>query len=106
MALERLAPVMVDADTARNLQWQREVGGDVTKLTTWKLKATASPGLQFFAYMQPGEALLVVGHSMATIYSTTMDIASFHGKVVLFMGDCKGTRDCVPVILLPQSTFE
>jgi hypothetical protein len=106
MALERLALVMADADTARNLRWQWEVGGDLTKLTTWKLKATASPGLQFFAYMQPGEAFLVVGHSMATIYSMTTDIASFHGKVVLFMGDHKGTRECVPVILPPQSTFE
>jgi hypothetical protein len=30
MALERLAPVMADVDTARNLQWQREVDGDAT----------------------------------------------------------------------------
>jgi hypothetical protein len=61
MALECLVLVMADVDTTRNLQWQREVGGDITKLTTWKLKATASPGLQFFAYMQPGEAFLMVG---------------------------------------------
>ncbi len=81
-------------------------GGDLTKLTTWKLKATASPGLQFFAYMQPGEAFLLVGHSMATVYSTTADIASFHGNVVLFTGDRKGTCECIPVILLPQSAFE
>jgi hypothetical protein len=27
-ALERLAPLMTDADTARNLRWQREVDGD------------------------------------------------------------------------------
>jgi hypothetical protein len=106
MALKRLALVTVDADTARNLRWQQEVGRDVTKLTTWKLKATASPGLQFFAYMQPGEAFLVVGHSMATIYSMATNIPSFHGKVVLFMGDCKGTCKCVPVILPPQSAFE
>jgi hypothetical protein len=56
--------------------------------------------------MQPGEAFSVVGHSMAIIYSTTTDIATFHGKVVLFTGDRKETRNCVPVILLPQSTFE
>jgi hypothetical protein len=106
MALECLALVMADADTARNLQWQQEVGEDLTKLTTWKLKATASPGPQFFTYMQPGEAFLVVGHSMATVNSTTADIASFHGKVVLFMGDYKGTHECIPVILPPQSAFE
>ncbi len=107
MALNRLALVMADADTARNLQWQWEVGGDVTKLTTWKLEATASPDLQFFAYMQPGEAFLVVGgHSMVTIYSTMTDFASFHGKVVIFMGDPKGNCNCIPVILPPQSAFE
>jgi hypothetical protein len=49
---------------------------------------------------------MVVGHSVATIYSTTTDIPTFHGKVVLFTGDRKGTRDCVPVILPPQRSFE
>ncbi len=49
---------------------------------------------------------MVVGHSMATIYSTTTDITTFHGKVVLFTGDCKGTRECVPIVLPPQSTFK
>jgi hypothetical protein len=49
---------------------------------------------------------MVVGHSMSTIYSTMMDIATFHGKVVLFTPDHKGTRKCIPVILLPQSVFE
>jgi hypothetical protein len=43
---------------------------------------------------------------MATIYSTTTDIASFHGKVVLFTGDRTGTCECIPVILPPQSAFE
>ena len=50
---------------------------------------------------------MVVGHSMSTIYSTTTDsITTLHGKVLLFMGDCKGTRECVPIILPPQSAFE
>ena len=62
--------------------------------------------LQFHAYVQPGEAFMVVGHSMSTIYSTTTDITTLHGKVVLFMGDCKGTHECVPIILPPQSAFE
>jgi hypothetical protein len=105
MALNHLAPVMTDADTSRNLRWQREVDGDTTKLTMWKLEATASPGLHFYAYMQPGEAFMVVGHSMSTIYSTMTDITTFHGKVVLFTGDHKGTSECIPVILSPQSAF-
>ncbi len=41
---------------------------------------------------------------MSPIYSTTTDSATFHGKVVLFMGDrSKGTCKCVPVILPPKS---
>jgi hypothetical protein len=72
----------------------------------WKTEATSSLGLQFYAYMQPGEAFMFVGHSMSTIYSTTTDITTLHGKIVLFMGDRKGTRDCVPIILPPQSAFE
>jgi hypothetical protein len=106
MALKCLASVMADADTTRNLEWQWEEGGGITKLTMWKLEATASPSLQVFAYMQPGKAFLVVGHSMGTIYSTTTNIASFHGKVVLFTGDSMGTRGCVPVILPPQSALK
>jgi hypothetical protein len=100
-ALEHLAPITTDADTARSLRWQREVDGDATKLASWKIEAKAVPVLQFFAYMQPGEAFMVVGHTMSTIYSTTMDVATYHGKVVLFMGDWTGTRKCVPVILPP-----
>ncbi len=48
---------------------------------------------------------MVVGHSMSTIYSATKDITTFHGKVVLFTGDCKGNCECIPVILPPQSAF-
>jgi hypothetical protein len=90
---------MTDADTARNLRWQREVDGDKNKLAAWKLEATGSAGLQFYAYMQPGEAFLVLGHSLSSIYSTTMDVASYHGKIVLFIGDRTYTRECVRVIL-------
>jgi hypothetical protein len=106
MALERLALLMTDADTSRNLRWQHDAAGDPTKLSVWKIEATSSLGLQFYAYMQPGEAFMVVGHSMSTIYSTTTDITTLHGKVVLFMGDRKGTRDCIPIILPPKTAFE
>jgi hypothetical protein len=106
MALERLALIITDVDTSRNLRWQQAVAGDAAKLTMWKTEATSSPGLQFYTYMQPGESFVVVRHSMATIYSTMTDIATFHGKVMLFMGDCKGTRECVPIILPPHSAFE
>ena len=75
------------------------------KTSLWKIEATSSPGFQFYAYMQPGEAFMVVGHSMSTIYSTTTDIATLHGKIVLFMGDCKGTRKCVPIVLPPPKRF-
>jgi len=43
---------------------------------------------------------------MSTIYSTTTDITTLRGKVVLFKGDCKGSRKCVPIILPPQSAFK
>ena len=105
-ALERLAPIMTDVDTSRNLRWQQAVQGDNAKIATWKIEATSSPGLQFYAYMQLGEAFMVLGHSMFTIYSTMTDISTLHGKIVLFTGDRKGTRECVPIILPPQSTFE
>ena len=92
---------MTDADTSRSLRWQQNVNGDAAKIAAWKVEATALPGLQFFAYMQPGEAFLVVGHTLSTIYSTTTDIASYHGKVVLFTGDRTATRECIPVVLPP-----
>jgi hypothetical protein len=100
-ALERLAPIITDADTSRNLRWQQSVAGDATSIALWKTEATSLSGLQFYAYMQPGEAFMVVGHSMSTIYSTTTDIATLHGKVVLFTGDRKGMRECIPIILPP-----
>ena len=54
MALEHLAPITTDADSSRNLRWQQSVAGDATKLALWKIEATSSPGLQFYAYMQHG----------------------------------------------------
>jgi len=104
-ALDSLAPYTTNADTSRSLRWQKSVNGDAAKIAAWKVEATALPGLQFFAYMQPGEAFLVVGHTLSTIYSTTTDIASYHGKVVLFTGDRTATRKCVPFVLPPLSAF-
>ena len=66
---------MTNVDTSRSLQWQCNVNRDTPKLAAWKVEATAIPGLQFYAYMQPGEAFLVVGHTLSTIYSTTTDVA-------------------------------
>jgi hypothetical protein len=103
-ALKRLSQIMMDADTSRNLCWQK-VSGDINKLAAWKVEATSNPCLQFYAYMQPGKAYMVVGHSMSTIYSTTTDVASLHRKIVLFTGDRKVGRECIPVILPPQAAF-
>jgi hypothetical protein len=97
---------MTDADTACNLRWQQDVAGDKTKNEVWKVEATSLPGLQFYAYMQPGNPFLVVGHSLSTIYSTSTNVASLHGKMILFTGDRKTTRDCIPVILPVKSAFE
>jgi hypothetical protein len=77
---------MTDADTTRSLRWQLEVKGDTKKIAPWKIEATTVPGLQFYAYLQPGEAFLVVGHTLSTIYSSTTDVTTHHGKVVLFTG--------------------
>ncbi len=61
--------------------------------------ANASFLLQFYAYMQPGEAFLVLGHCLSSIYSTTTDVASYHGRLVLFIGDRTHARECAPVFL-------
>ncbi len=106
LALDRLSQTMTDADTSRSLRWQKDINGEDTRLAAWKFEATSNPCLQFYAFMQPGEAFMVVGHSMSTIYSTTMDVASLHGKVGLFTGDPTGVRDCIPVILSPQTIFK
>ncbi len=105
LALDRLSQTMMDADTSRSLCWHKDINWEDTKLTAWKFEATSNPYLQFYAYMQRGEAFMVVGHSMSTIYSTTIDVASLHRKVVLFTGDHTGVRDCIPVILSPQTIF-
>jgi len=36
---------------------------------------------------------------LSTIYSTTTDVASYHGKIILFIGDRTYKRECLPVIL-------
>ena len=70
-----LTVTMTDADTVRNLRWQRDTNGETAKLTTWKVEARPSPvsNSSPLCSMQPGEAYIVLGHSMATIYSTATD---------------------------------
>ncbi len=65
----------------------------------------SAPRPPIFAYMQPGEAFMVVGHTLSTIYSSTTDVATYHGKIVLFTGDWTGTRECVPILLPSLITF-
>ena len=53
-ALTRLTSFMTDADTSRNLRWQRDVNGDAAKVATWKIEATSHPSLQFFCVYATG----------------------------------------------------
>ena len=39
-------------------------------------------------------------------YLTTMDVAMYHGKVVLITGDWCGRRECIPIIMPPKCAFE
>jgi len=106
-ALERLSSYgMTDEATSRNLRWQLNVKGDTNKVAQWITEATSLTSLQFFALMQPGQAHIVVGHSMSTIYSTTTDVESLHGKIVLFTGDRRGSKECIPIVLPRVSAFQ
>jgi hypothetical protein len=69
-------------------------------------EATSLSSLQFFALMQPGQAYIVVGHSMSTIYSTTTDVESLHGKIILFKDDHRGSRERIPIIMPKISAFQ
>ncbi len=46
-----------------------------------------------------------IAYSLSCIYSTTTDVASYHGKIVLFTGDRTCTRECVLVILQTPTTL-
>jgi hypothetical protein len=61
-ALARLSNIMTDTYTARNLKWQAATNGESAKIDVWKCEAASLPGLQFYAYMQPGDPFLVIGH--------------------------------------------
>jgi hypothetical protein len=43
---------------------------------------------------------------MSTIYSTTTDVESLHGKIVLFTGNHRGSRECIPIVLPRISAFQ
>lgn len=79
--------------------------GEAAWINLWKIEAMSYLRLQLFAFMQPGEAFLVVGHSLATICSTATDIATYHRKMVLFIGDRKQTQECISDILPLQKAF-
>ena len=43
---------------------------------------------------------------MSTIYSTTTDVESLHGKIILFTGNRRGSRECIPIVLPKISAFQ
>jgi hypothetical protein len=97
---------MTNKATSQNLKWQRNVNGDPNKAAAWMAEATSLSSLQFFVLMQPGQAHIMVGHSMSTIYSTTTDFESLHGKIILFTGNRRGSRECIPIVLPKISAFQ
>jgi hypothetical protein len=97
---------MTDKATSQNLKWQRNVNGDPNKAAAWTAEATSLSSLQFFVLMQPDQAHIMVGHSMSTIYSTTTNVESLHGKIILFTGNRRGSRECIPIVLPKISAFQ
>ena len=43
---------------------------------------------------------------MSTIYSTTTNVESLHGKIILFTGNHRGNRECIPILLPKISAFQ
>ncbi len=96
-ALERLSAYgKTNEATSQNLKWQRNVNGDLNKAAAWTAEATSLSSLQFFALMQPGQAHIVVGHSMSTIYSTTTNVESLHGKLTYSQATIRAAESASP----------
>lgn len=55
-------------------------------MPAWKAEATSLPSLQFFAFMQPGDAFIIMGHTLSTIYLTNTDVAPIHGGLTWHKG--------------------
>jgi hypothetical protein len=62
--------------------------------------------LHIFAFMQPGDKFIIMGHTLSKIYFTNTDVAMYHGKVVLFTVDWHSRWVREPIITPPNSTFE
>lgn len=84
-----------------DLQWQKDVDGEAAKAKTFRGEVLQRLDLVVFAYMRPGSSAIQLLHSAATFSMHGAD-AELRGKDFAFIGDRKGPRTPVPIILNPD----
>jgi len=84
-----------------DLQWQKDVDGEAAKAKAFRGEVLQRLDLVVFAYMRPGSSAIQLLHSAATFSMHGAD-AELRGKDFAFIGDRKGPRHPVPVLLNPD----
>ncbi len=95
-----------ETSVAAELAWQREVKGDKAKNDAFVEQVLAKQHFQAFAFMKPGSPWVHMGHGLGKFFAYTNTVPDLEGKVLMFVGDRRGTRD--PMVVQPpvQTTWK
>lgn len=76
-----------DAHVQRELSWQRDVKGDTTKVTAFKMQVVGLQNFRAFLYMKPKSPLVQMAHSIGQYYGFSGLAPELQDRHIAFIGD-------------------
>ncbi len=89
----------------RDLKLQKEVDGDVQKITHFKDVVGGQQDFCMYLFMKPGRAFVTVLHSPMKFVAISKTMQHLQGRFVGFVGDCSSTKDPISIVLPQQKTW-
>ena len=88
-----------------DLIWQKEVGGEMAKLKSFRQEVMQQQRLVVFVYMKPNFPIVHCLHSAATFYAPGGD-PDLSTKEIGFLGDKTPFQTPTPIILTAQQPWK
>lgn len=90
-----------DAHVQRELSWQRDVKGDTTKVTAFKMQVVGLQNFRAFLYMKPKSPLVQMAHSIGQYYGFSGLAPELQDRHIAFIGDRTADGGAPMPVLLP-----
>jgi len=102
----RKAGLGTPATLPQELNWQRSVGGDQTKINQWKDVMGTLQDFKAYIFIRQGSCYATVMHSPMKFAAISPATTHLQGRIIGFVGDRTTTREPSPILLPQQKTWQ